>query len=118
MENAAPKHILIKEEFIMKRLHLTAMIAAVSLALLTACGGSQTRAAEKISSTREGTPGLQYGSTHGGYEVTGYDGPEANVIIPDEYEGYPVVAIAEDAFTDANIDSIVLGDTESRGQSL
>lgn len=60
-------------------------------------------------STAVGTPGLIYGSAHGGYEVTGYDGPEANVIIPDEYEGYPVVGIAERAFKEAEIDSVVFG---------
>lgn len=75
------------------------------MAILLALAGCS----KPVSVTLEGTPGLVFSSTHGGYEVTGYDGPEGNVVIPDEYEGYPVVAIADKAFANAQIDSVTLG---------
>lgn len=90
----------------------------LALILATGCGeaGKMNANADTAGgmfsaapSTEVGTPGLMYGTTHGGYEVIGYDGPEGDVIIPDEYEGYPVVAIADGAFRDAQIDSVTLG---------
>lgn len=88
-----------------------AFVMALALLVLTGCAGS---GAQNSTSTDKGTPGLVFSSTHGGYEVMGYDGPEVDVVIPDEYEGYPVVAIADKAFKQAQIDSVTLGKNITR----
>ena len=93
------------------RVGVFALVMIFALAILTGCAGG---GAGIEPPTQEGTPGLAFSSTHGGYEVTGYDGPEANVVIPDEYEGYPVVGIADKAFKQAQIDSVTLGKNVTR----
>lgn len=41
---------------------------------------------------------FEYFEDHGEVTITGYTGSELDVVIPDEIAGYPVIAIAENAF--------------------
>lgn len=59
----------------------------------------------------KGTEGLQYTHIEGGYSVTGYSGTDREIVIPNFYEGEPVIEIGEQAFLTTNINSIVIPDS-------
>jgi len=59
-----------------------------------------------------GTEGLSYKEYGDGYEVEKYTGTATEVVIPTEYNGKPVLAIAADAFRDCtHVESVVIPDT-------
>ena len=41
--------------------------------------------------------------------ITGYNGTERNVIIPDEVNGMPIIAIGENAFISKDLTSVIIG---------
>ena len=50
----------------------------------------------------------------GGARITGYDGDDAELTVPDELDGYPVQEIGEDAFSFCNsLTSVILPDSLS-----
>ena len=51
---------------------------------------------------------FDYITNNGAITITGYDGTDSNVVIPDTTNGYPVTAIGEDAFAGDNILTIVI----------
>ncbi len=56
-----------------------------------------------------GTEGLQYSQSGGEYTVVGYEGSEADVVIPAEWKGRTVVKIGDNAFKDkAVVKSVVI----------
>ena len=56
------------------------------------------------------TIGLQFELNDGGndYTVIGYNGDEEEVIIPSKYEGKPVVAIKDSAFTECEFEKVTI----------
>ena len=91
------------------------LCAALLAAVLTACNdgdGTQTGGQTPGGPTPGGqTPGGQtpggegieparliFEKTDNGYSVTGYEGAPTVVVIPETYEGLPVMSIGQDAF--------------------
>lgn len=48
------------------------------------------------------------GNYYRGYEITGYAGTEKNIVIPDTYNGFPVIRIADKAFKEASLKAVKL----------
>lgn len=69
---------------------------------LAGCGGSSTK-------TKEGTEGLIYEQFNGSYMVTGYEGSEVNIVIPDTYNDVPVTRVDDEAFFGSDIQSVDFG---------
>ena len=82
----------------MKRNHIALLLALTVLAalLLTGCGSKETE-------------GLIFQQSEGSYIVTGYQGQEVHVVIPAVHNDVPVTQIAEAAFANTDIQSVVLG---------
>lgn len=60
------------------------------------------------------TEGLEFASVEGGYLVSGYTGTDGEVVKPAEYEGMPVIGVADGAFmksadSETQITKVVLG---------
>ena len=55
-----------------------------------------------------GTDGVVYTVSQGGASVTGYTGTQRDVEVDAQYEGMPVVAVADEAFKNSFITSVVL----------
>ena len=55
-----------------------------------------------------GTEGIAYAISEGGASVTGYNGTQKEVEIDEVYNGVPVVAIADEAFKESFVSSVVL----------
>lgn len=60
------------------------------------------------SCSNPSTPGLVFEATSdlGNYEVVDYTGADEEVFIPDQYNGFDVIGIAEDAFKGKNITKV------------
>lgn len=84
----------------MKRKISVLFTCAVMLFSLTGCGGPNTK---------EGTEGLTYEQNQGSYVVTGYTGSEVNIVIPDTYNGVPVTAVDDWAFSESDVQSVIFG---------
>lgn len=97
----------------MKRTLMIASALAM-VCMLTACGRAS------VASTKQGTDGLiyepientglEYGdSFKGTYVVTGYEGTEPNIVIPDTHNDVYVVGVGEWAFEKSEVQSVILG---------
>lgn len=84
----------------MKKKLAAIFTCAVLLFALTGYGGVNTK---------EGTEGLTYEQNEGSYIVTGYTGSEVNIVIPDTYNGVPVTAIDDWAFSESDVQSVIFG---------
>lgn len=58
-----------------------------------------------------GTEGIVYAVSGGSASVTGYNGKQKEVEIDSEYQGYPVVAIADGAFENTFVSAVTVPDT-------
>ena len=56
-----------------------------------------------------GTSGLYYSPVVGGYLVCGYEGIDADIIIPDTYIDGDVIGFVEHAFESSQINSVTMG---------
>ncbi|HHU43282.1 MAG: leucine-rich repeat protein [Bacillota bacterium] len=56
----------------------------------------------------EPTPGLVYQESQDGFIVSGYEGDDKDIVIPSTHYGLPLVAIAEEAFLDKEIESVII----------
>lgn len=64
---------------------------------------------EIVTEEVDATEGLIFeANDDGAYTVTGYEGNEVNIVIPDEHNGIPVTRIDE-AFVESDIQSVVIG---------
>ena len=67
---------------------------------------------------RKYTPGLTFRKYKDTYKVTGYSGDKAKVLIPSIYKDLPVETIADGAFANAGINSIVIPDSVTKIDSM
>ncbi len=56
-------------------------------------------------------PSFIFSTYNNGYSVTGYEGTDKKITIPEYYEGKPVLAIAENAFKNSKITSVSIPST-------
>ena len=73
---------------------------------------AQSGNSSQLASAKDEQTGLSYTPTQDGlgYEVCGYDGTEEHVVIPDSYNGVPVVGVYNRAFEkNATITEVTLG---------
>lgn len=96
-----------------KKLSALVLALILSISAFTACGGEEPPANSDVNNeptAPEYTEGLVFVTDEGGCFVSGYNGNDTDVIIPDEYEGKKVVRIAGSAFFgNENITSVKLG---------
>ena len=91
---------------------LLVLCLALTVGMLVACdpGSSQDGTQTPGDTTTPGvnepgdenayTEGLVFEDIGGSYSVTGYEGTDTEVVIPETYEDLPVTVIAESAFAD------------------
>ena len=104
------------------------LIAALLIGVLAACdpgskeqGGSQTPGGTTtpgddglggdVGSVVTSPDGIVFTNIGGSYSVTGYEGTDTEVIIPETYRGLPVTMIAENAFAgQSTVTSVTIQD--------
>ena len=104
------------------------LIAALLIGILAACdpgskeqGGSQTPGGTTtpgddglggdVGSVVTSPDGIVFTNIGGSYSVTGYEGTDTEVIIPETYRGLPVTVIAENAFAgQSTVTSVTIQD--------
>lgn len=88
----------------MKKLLLALFL--ILILVFSSCNGNDDGAADI-----QATQGLVYAvNAQGSREVIGYKGSDTDIIIPDEYDGLPVTAVANSAFAgNCEITSLTLG---------
>lgn len=62
-----------------------------------------------LSCAEKQTEGIEFTQRDGVYAVTGYNGSDVDVVIPDTYNNIPVVIIAKNAFANSDIQTIKIG---------
>lgn len=62
-----------------------------------------------IGCSEQQTEGLVFTQQDGSYAITGYTGSNVKVVVPDTYNNKPVTVIAENAFANSDIQSVVMG---------
>lgn len=93
-----------------KSILLCVCLALLTTAFLSSCGDSTENTSSYQYSITEGTDGIDYelNETGDGYIVTGFRSIDNELIIPELYEGKPVVEIGESAFEFNEFDKITL----------
>ena len=103
---------------------LLVLCLALTVGMLVACdpGSSQDGTQTPGDTTTPGgnepgdenayTEGLVFEDIGGSYSVTGYEGTDTEVVIPETYEDLPVTVIAESAFADqSTVTSVTIPDS-------
>ena len=83
---------------------LFSLVLSFTLAFCFICVPQQAKGSGDL-----GTPGLYFTPEIGGYLVAGYEGIEADVVIPDSYIGGDVIGFQEHAFESSKINSVTMG---------
>jgi len=77
---------------------------------LKALGGSDTQDTQITVDSTESVSGYKYTLIDGGAEITGYIGDDVHLVIPASVDGHRVLSVANSAFEDTDLVSVILSD--------
>ena len=77
---------------------------------IAAIGSISTDSTSQVTDTANKAEGFQYSVEAQVATITGYVGDEVNLVIPSSIDGYEVVAIADGAFSDMKIRTVIVSD--------